>query len=93
MFDRLFLDHPRSVGESYGAHLLVALSFGLRMIWAGLACVVHALVPGLFRCTGSRMIQTLHDEMVVNRHRIVPVPDHATAAGQPASAQEAYRQS
>ena len=32
MFRRLFLDHPASVGESYGEHFRVASSFGWAML-------------------------------------------------------------
>ena len=58
MLDRLFLAHPRTVQESYGEHLVVASSFGLTMIAAGMACMAHALVPGLFERTGSRAIRS-----------------------------------
>ena len=66
---RLFTDHPTSVGESYSEHLLTASGFGLRMVLAGLACMVHALLPFLFVKTGSVQISTLHDRMVANRRR------------------------
>ena len=66
---RLFTEHPTSVGESYGEHLLTASGFGLRMVLAGLACMVHALLPFLFVKTGSVQISTLHDRMVANRRR------------------------
>lgn len=66
---RLFTDHPASVGESYGEHLLTASGFGLRMVLAGLACMVHALLPFLFVKTGSVQISTLHDKMLANRRR------------------------
>jgi hypothetical protein len=69
MFRKLFVDHPASVGESYFEHLVVALGFGLRMIGGGLACIVHALVPGLCKTTGSRAISCLHETMVENRRR------------------------
>ncbi|MCQ8240029.1 DUF6356 family protein [Rhizosaccharibacter radicis] len=69
MVEKLFLGHPRTVGESYGAHLLVASGFGLRMIGGGVACLLHGLVPVLFTTTGSRTIQSLHDRMLVNRQR------------------------
>jgi hypothetical protein len=72
MIDRLLFDHPRSVGESYGEHLLVAGGFGMAMIGAGLACMVHAIVPGLFARTGSATIETLHGRMVRNRRRPAP---------------------
>ena len=70
MLRRMFVDHPESVGESYGEHLLVALGFGVTMVTAGLACIVHALVPGLFVKTGSTAITGLYDRMVQHRRRV-----------------------
>lgn len=64
-----FTDHPEAVGETYVEHMGVALSFGLPMLAAGLACVVHGLLPFLFTTTGSRTVARLHDRMVVNRNR------------------------
>jgi len=69
MLARLFIDHPQTVGESYGQHALVASRFGLHMLAGGLACLVHALVPGLFTATGSRIIAQLHDDMLLHRKR------------------------
>ena len=66
---RLFTEHPASVGESYAEHLVTASGFGLRMVLAGLACIVHALLPFLFVKTGSVQISTLHDQMIANRRR------------------------
>jgi hypothetical protein len=68
--DRLFNEHPASVGESYGEHLVQASSFGARMILAGLACLVHGLLPFLFVRTGSTAITALHSRMVTNRSRL-----------------------
>lgn len=68
-FQRMFRDHPRSVDETYGEHLLAAGSFGTTMVLAGLACLIHALVPGLFVNSGSAAIERLHEKMVVNRRR------------------------
>lgn len=61
MLQRLFIDHPRSVGESYGQHATFAMGLGLRMIMAGLACVMHGLFPFLFVKTGSRCIRELNN--------------------------------
>jgi len=69
VIDRLFLEHPRAVDESYGEHMRAAGGFGVVMIAAGFACLVHALVPGLFVSTGSKAIDRLHDRMVRNRRR------------------------
>lgn len=61
MFRRLFLNHPQSVGETYGQHAGFALGVGFRMIGAGLACMLHGLFPFLFVKTGSKCISELND--------------------------------
>jgi hypothetical protein len=70
MIGRLFNEHPHSVGESYGEHLVVAGGFGMTMIVAGLACLAHGLFPALFERTGSAAIERLHAAMLVKRSRI-----------------------
>jgi hypothetical protein len=65
----LFTDHPKSVDETYGEHLVMASGFGSRMILAGFACLLHGLLPFLFVKTGSQAITELHDRMVTNRNR------------------------
>jgi putative exporter of polyketide antibiotics len=69
VIDRIFLEHPRTVRESYAGHMLVAWSFGLRLLGASVACMVHGIVPCLFKQTASRRICELHDEMVTHRVR------------------------
>jgi hypothetical protein len=70
---RAFTDHPASVGETYTEHLARATCFGVRMIAAGIACLVHALLPFLFERTGSAAIAELNDRMVVNRRSAPPL--------------------
>ena len=69
---RAFTEHPASVGESYTEHLLRAVYFGARMMFAGMACLVHGVLPFLFVRTGSRAIAELNDRMVVNRRVGLP---------------------
>jgi len=66
---RAFTDHPASVGETYLQHLGRALGFATRMVLAGLACAIHAVLPFLFVRTGSGAVIDLYDRMVVNRRR------------------------
>ena len=70
MIKRYFLEHPDSIGESYTEHFRTAAKFSGAMILGGVACFVHALVPGLFVKTGSGIIAKLHDRMVLGRGRI-----------------------
>ena len=69
MLKRAFTEHPESVGESYFQHMGMAFGFGAKMVWAGMACLLHGLFPFLFLTTGRRCIETLHDQMVVHRDR------------------------
>ena len=64
-----FTDHPASVGESYGEHMGMAFGFGGRMIIAGFACLLHGVFPFLFKRTGRRCIEDLHQRMVLHRDR------------------------
>jgi hypothetical protein len=57
--DKLFREHPRDIGESYGEHAGHALFIGSRMLLAGCACVVHALLPGLFERTASNTVDRI----------------------------------
>lgn len=63
MIGRLFLDHPRSVGESYGEHAAVAVRFGAALVVAGAACFVHAAIPALFPRTASGAVKRLYGEL------------------------------
>ena len=63
MFDRLFHDHPRALGMSWAGHGVGALRIGARMIGAGVACIVQAVVPGLFTETAGRTVVDLHEHM------------------------------
>jgi hypothetical protein len=69
-----FTAHPQSVGETYTQHLGMATWFGVRMVLAGLACLVHAVLPFMFVGTGSRAVTELNDRMVANRRRCPPQP-------------------
>lgn len=60
MADNLFTRHPHEVGESYGRHMTHAGRTGFTLIGAGLACLVHGLLPFLFVNTGSNTIRRLH---------------------------------
>lgn len=67
MFKRLFIDHPKTVDETYLEHFRFAGGFGVRMVWGGLGAIVHALVPGFCKTTGSRTIGTLNGIVVEHR--------------------------
>jgi hypothetical protein len=65
--NRLFQDHPRSLGMSWWGHGVGALKIGAEMIAAGSACLIHAIVPGWFTQTAGRTVERLHDHMIRRR--------------------------
>ena len=83
MLRRLFVEHPESVGETYGEHMSVASWYGIRLLGAGLACIVHAVLPCLFVRTGSATIERLHGHMTGRLGPLGPSSetDRSTAAG------------
>jgi hypothetical protein len=70
LIQRLFRDHPESVGETYLEHLFQASYFGVRMFLAGVACLIHAFIPCLFKTAGRMAIFELHSKMVLHRVKL-----------------------
>ncbi len=63
MLDKLFFEHPEEIGESYGEHASHALAIGARLLLAGFACLVHAIVPGLFIRSASNTVDYINGLM------------------------------
>jgi len=87
MMARWFVEHPRSVGETYLEHLRSAYGFAGVLALAALACAVHGLAPALFQRTGSGLVKRLHDRMLVSRTRLRPVSEPQAPAQHEAQAQ------
>jgi hypothetical protein len=66
LIERSFLAHPATVGETYGEHARFAAWFGTRLVLAGLAALVHAILPFAFETTASRQVKALA-EVVAER--------------------------
>ena len=56
MLDRLFMEHPRSLGLSWYRHGMGALKIGGKLIFAGCAALIHGIVPGIFTDTAGRTV-------------------------------------
>ena len=76
MLGRLFTDHPRTLGMSWAGHAIGAVRIGGEMIGAGAACIVHAVVPGVFTETAGRTVMRLHDHMQKRRASAPDWPDY-----------------
>jgi hypothetical protein len=64
---RLFMEHPRALGMSWASHGAGALRISAELVGAGLACLVHAAVPGWFTQTAGKTVARLHDHMTQRR--------------------------
>ena len=60
VIDRLFLEHPRSLGMSWARHGGGAVRIGFQLIGAGMAAMVHAVVPGWFSETAGRRVTEIY---------------------------------
>ncbi|MBA3527603.1 MAG: DUF6356 family protein [Pseudomonadota bacterium] len=67
LVDSLFTHHPRSLGMSWAGHAVGAVKIGGQLIGAGAACLVHAVIPGLFTETAGRTITGMYDHMMRRR--------------------------
>jgi hypothetical protein len=64
---RLFHEHPRSLGMSWAGHGIGAVKIGGQLIGAGVACLIHAIVPGWFTQTAGKTVTHMYDHMTKRR--------------------------
>ncbi len=61
MIQRIFLDHPATVDETFWQHMAFALRFASMLLAAAAAALVHAFFPCLFEKTASRIVAQLYE--------------------------------
>jgi hypothetical protein len=60
MINRIFLDHPAKVDETFFEHMTFADKFSAKLFMADSAALVHAFIPCLFEKTASKIIAELY---------------------------------
>ena len=60
---RLFHEHPRSLGMTWASHGAGAAVIGAKLVGAGVACLIHALVPAWFTQTAGRTVTFIYDDI------------------------------
>jgi hypothetical protein len=60
---KLFNDHPRSLGMTWAGHGAGAVKIGAELIGAGCAAMIHAAVPGWFTETAGRTVARIYDHI------------------------------
>jgi Family of unknown function (DUF6356) len=71
--------HLSQAGETYWQHFRFATTFGLLAIAAGVAALIHAILPGTCTCTASRIVRHL-GQLVEDRSKIDAVESEAVEA-------------
>ena len=61
MLNKIFLEHPRSVDETYFQHMVFASALSAKLLFAAFAALVHAVIPILFEKTASALIADLYN--------------------------------
>lgn len=71
--------HLREANEGYWQHFRFATTFGLLAMAAGLAAILHAIIPGLCTHTASRIVRHL-SLLIEDRSRIDAIESEAVEA-------------
>ena len=53
--------HLNEVNETYFQHMRIAFTIGITMLLTGVLCLIHGLMPGLFKKTGSKQIAKMYE--------------------------------
>ena len=64
VWNYIFVNHPQSVQETYFEHMRFAGWFATRLLIAGFAALIHAIIPCLFEKTASHMIKGVHTRLI-----------------------------
>jgi len=64
--------HLIEAGESYFEHLRFAVGVGLMLLAAGVACIIHGILPGYCTRTASRTVDELR-QLFLERHALAKV--------------------
>jgi hypothetical protein len=55
--------HLKEINETYFEHMRFAHRSGLRMMLAGMACILHGFLPNIFVSTASDALKSLTSEI------------------------------
>ena len=59
-------NHLIEINETYFQHMAVAFKIGITMLFTGIICLIHGLIPGLFKKTASNQITKMNE--IVSRN-------------------------
>ena len=62
--------HLKDTNEGYFQHMVCAAKYGIRMILAGIACIIHAIIPDLFVTTASDTMKNIIADVAKRKEKI-----------------------
>jgi hypothetical protein len=54
-------ENLNEVNEIYHQHMRIAFKIGFTMLVTGVFCLIHGLIPGLFKKTGINQIAKMYE--------------------------------
>ena len=54
-------EHLNEVNETYFQHIRIAFKIGFTTLVTGVFCLIHGLIPSLFKKTGSNQIAKMNE--------------------------------
>ena len=54
-------EHLNEVNETYFQHMRITFKIGFKMLLTGVLCLIHGLIPSLFKKTGSNQIAKMYE--------------------------------
>ena len=54
-------EHLNEVNETYFQHMRIAFKIGFTILVTGVFCLIHGLITGLFKKTGSNQIAKMYE--------------------------------
>ncbi len=70
MINRIFIQHPHSVNETYLEHLWFALKFAALLSCAATAALIHAFIPAMSKKTAIPLNRTC--DHIVDQAVLIP---------------------
>jgi hypothetical protein len=61
------MSHWRDNGMTFLQHFGFAIDVGLRLILAGVCCIIHAVLPFMFQTTASDCVKNLAEKFSLHR--------------------------
>ena len=59
----IFTKHPKSNGETYIQHMRCASFYGFKMIFSGIAAIIHSVFPFFFETAASDCADQINKEI------------------------------